>query len=347
MIVDEQTNTVKTTKKVFVDLLNAQTIAGPKTLTDVLTVALAIPQFRLFEIGAAADEGKWRLIAVDETLKLQTLNDAESVVASILEVTRTGQVVDVLNIGAASLRHNGSDVIIASGAQNIGGSKTFTDILTLALATPQFRLFETGAAADEGKWRLIAVDETLKLQTLNDAESVVASVLEVTRTGQVVDVLNIGSTNLQHNGAEVIIDTNVASTTAKGIVELATSGEVQTGTDTERAVTPAGLASKLPLLTKVIDILDWNMSTTSNVAVAHGVTFANIRSITALIRNDAANVYTNLMDITTFGSPTGESRITAAATNINLHRQSGGAFDDANYDSTSYNRGWITIMYIA
>lgn len=34
-----------------------------------------------------------------------------------------------------------------------------------------------------------------------------------------------------------------ASTTAKGVVELATSAETQTGSDTTRAVTPAGLAS--------------------------------------------------------------------------------------------------------
>ena len=36
-----------------------------------------------------------------------------------------------------------------------------------------------------------------------------------------------------------------ASTTAKGMVELATNAEVVTGTDTERAVTSAGLSNKL------------------------------------------------------------------------------------------------------
>ena len=37
-----------------------------------------------------------------------------------------------------------------------------------------------------------------------------------------------------------------ASLTAKGLVELATTGEATTGTDTERAVTPAGLAARTP-----------------------------------------------------------------------------------------------------
>lgn len=36
-----------------------------------------------------------------------------------------------------------------------------------------------------------------------------------------------------------------ASETAKGFIELATNAEVQTGTDNERAVTPAGLQSKV------------------------------------------------------------------------------------------------------
>ena len=42
----------------------------------------------------------------------------------------------------------------------------------------------------------------------------------------------------------------VASETAPGLVELATTAEVQAGTDTTRAVTPATLAAKLPLTTK-------------------------------------------------------------------------------------------------
>lgn len=54
-------------------------------------------------------------------------------------------------------------------------------------------------------------------------------------------------------GNWLLINTNVvsASETAKGVVELATSAEVATGTDTERAVTPAGLAALLGSYSKV------------------------------------------------------------------------------------------------
>lgn len=41
-----------------------------------------------------------------------------------------------------------------------------------------------------------------------------------------------------------------ATTTLAGVVELATNAEVQAGTDTERAVTPAGLASRTATTTR-------------------------------------------------------------------------------------------------
>jgi hypothetical protein len=50
----------------------------------------------------------------------------------------------------------------------------------------------------------------------------------------------IGVTN---SGATITIAANDASSSAKGVVELATTAEADTGTDTARAVTPAGLKS--------------------------------------------------------------------------------------------------------
>ena len=34
------------------------------------------------------------------------------------------------------------------------------------------------------------------------------------------------------------------------------------------------------------------------------------------------------------------------ATNVVLHRLTGGTYDNTFYDSTSYNRGWVVIEYI-
>lgn len=50
--------------------------------------------------------------------------------------------------------------------------------------------------------------------------------------------------------ASMIAGVPDASTTVKGIVELATTGETQTGTDAVRAVTPAGLAARTATTTR-------------------------------------------------------------------------------------------------
>lgn len=47
-------------------------------------------------------------------------------------------------------------------------------------------------------------------------------------------------------GADLTLDVSTATTAAEGVVELATDAETQTGTDTERAVTPAGLRADIP-----------------------------------------------------------------------------------------------------
>ena len=98
------------------------------------------------------------------------------------------------------------------------------------------------------------------------------------------------------------------------------------------------------LYTKVIDIGDWNMDSTSLISVAHGVTAANIRSINALIRNDANTSY---YDFAATDANTASRYILSQSTNIVISRALGGTFDQTSFDSTGYNRGWITIQYTA
>lgn len=141
-----------------------------------------------------------------------------------------------------------------------------------------------------------------------------------------------------------------ATTTVRGTLETATSPETILGSSTQLAVTPEGLKDTLDdklgdiLKTKVLDIGDWNMDTTVTKNVAHGLTFANIRSIRVLIRNDANTARYSFTDINVGG--TTYQAVTADATNISMFRETGGIYDSANYDSTSYNRGWIIIEYV-
>jgi len=92
---------------------------------------------------------------------------------------------------------------------------------------------------------------------------------------------------------------------------------------------------------KVIEIGDWNMDSTESVNIAPGVTVGNIRNVTVLINMDGGD-YRYPLDILAAGYWT--MRLT---TGIRLERIAGGFFDSTNFDSTSYNRGWIVIEYEA
>jgi hypothetical protein len=98
---------------------------------------------------------------------------------------------------------------------------------------------------------------------------------------------------------------------------------------------------------KIIDMGDWAMPTTASILVVHGLTATKIRSVQAVIRNDtdttrypvtpgpistAAEVNAYIYDI--------------SATDIQLLRKTAGVFDTTAFDSTSYNRGWVTITYV-
>lgn len=106
----------------------------------------------------------------------------------------------------------------------------------------------------------------------------------------------------------------------------------------------AWVANHSTYLTTVIQIGDWNMDSTASVNVAHGLTLSKIRTIEVKIRDDsAAGVYPiDIADLTT-GLTDGNCQ--ANATNIVIARRTGGLFDSASYDSTGYNRGWITIYH--
>lgn len=135
-----------------------------------------------------------------------------------------------------------------------------------------------------------------------------------------------------------------ASTTNKGVVEKATPTERNAGAtdkfiDSELLIGVSGGLSR-----KVIPIGDWNMDTTDSVAIAHGLTLSNIRRINGIIRRDDDSTY---YDGTYRGSSDEPGcRFFADATNINIGRYQTGFFDNSNFDSTSFNRGWIVIDYI-
>lgn len=134
------------------------------------------------------------------------------------------------------------------------------------------------------------------------------------------------------SGTAFLDEDDMASDSSTSISsQQAIKAHVETSIDTKVA----------GLNTKIIDIGDWNMDTTASVNVAHGLTLSKIRTVQIMIRNDAATLSQGIEGPAT----SVDGNWQATATNIVPVRTAGGYFDSVNFDSTSYNRGWITIQY--
>ena len=100
------------------------------------------------------------------------------------------------------------------------------------------------------------------------------------------------------------------------------------------------------LLTKGINIGDWDMDADAGASVAHGLTLANIRRISVMIRNDTGG--TDLQYPLDWANTSGvvQGSVLLGTVNVVLSRLASGTFDTTAFNATSYNRGWITIDYI-
>ena len=93
----------------------------------------------------------------------------------------------------------------------------------------------------------------------------------------------------------------------------------------------------IPTREKIINIGDWDMDATDFVNVAHGLSIASIRSWSVTIISDSSGTFRNLTEA---------GFLSIGSTNVNLNRDFGGVFDSTGYDSTSFNRGYISIRYV-
>ena len=122
-----------------------------------------------------------------------------------------------------ALRYNPSTGTLLVPNLSVAGTTTTVDTVTMEASNAI--IFE-GATADSNETTLTITDPTAdRTITLPDATGTVALTSDITGT----------------NSGTNTGDEPDASTSVKGIVELATTGETTTGTDATRAVTPDGL----------------------------------------------------------------------------------------------------------
>ena len=94
------------------------------------------------------------------------------------------------------------------------------------------------------------------------------------------------------NGSAWVNATPAGSTTVQGLLELATSAETQTGSDTDRAVTPAGLQSKVSDST----------STTSSTTIASSTAVKSAYDLANAALPKSGGTVTGNLEIGTTGS---------------------------------------------
>ena len=145
------------------------------------------------------------------------------------------------------------------------------------------------------------------------------------------------------NGSTKVSQDPASKDQASGIPSLDSNSVVTQPAPSVREASGSNLKFKL------IDIGDWNMDTTAIVTVADGITPANRRLISAFIREDGGGppVYPltpGLVNAAGYQGRIYVSNVTPA--NLVLERETGGTFDSAVFDSTSYNRGYVLVGYI-
>lgn len=130
--------------------------------------------------------------------------------------------------------------------------------------------------------------------------------------------------------------------------QLATSKAINDLSLTKLSINRFNVESLTPsLIVKQIEIGDWNMTALFGFNIPHLISDAvnRIRSISVSIRRDDESSATDLTVANGVTFDTVEGRIAWTSTTIFLSIPIGGFFDSTDFNSTSFNRGWILITY--
>lgn len=246
--------------------------------------------------------------------------------------------------------------------EDVTGGSTFSELpRTQVPATGQYRVdydaltyYGTGrvefAAADVGKKVLVSyygTGWTVK-NHYPMGQTTIPTNLEVTEDVDVDGNLTLTGDNTGKGDLSVAGDADIIGALE---VDGGITGDLVGNADTadiadgiKETGTGAGV-----LHFKIIEIGDWDMDATSYINIPDELIYSKIRTIHVEIRNDA-DTDMSPIDYNYYGTANcGGYRIEIRegnATSIILSRTADKKFDSMDYNSTSYNRGYITIGYI-
>jgi hypothetical protein len=158
-----------------------------------------------------------------------------------------------------------------------------------------------------------------------DAINAVVAELDNLVTGAGLSIIPGDSTQVL-DSVQALIDATIPTKYAKGVMDQGSGG--------------------LSISRKVLEIGDWNMDSTTSKSVAHGLDSTKILSVSVWVRNDADTARYPLDWINSLLPATNlYTTKYISSTDVVMQTSTGSPFDNANFDATSYNRGWILIEY--
>jgi hypothetical protein len=161
------------------------------------------------------------------------------------------------------------------------------------------------------------------------------------------DVFNaalVAGTALTATIAEINTACDGATATA---AEINTACDGVTTTAAEINKSSDGIGVTIPRQ-KVIEIGDWNLDSSVIVNVSHGLSASKIIGVTGIIRNDLDTQRYTISQVNEISEyDTIGVAFSYIGSFIQIGRQAGSpTFDTADFDSTSYNRGWLIVSYL-
>lgn len=251
--------------------------------------------------------------------------------------TITAQVVLPANVTLKFL--DGTNLLcatnIATSVLKLGSNPIIEGVLNIVLS-------QTGTTA-----KAVEIDgdnATGKINVENSSTGTLTTAyyINANKTGNKIDGF------IQNTGGGTITNDYIdSSTETSNYLNLVNNSDDNIKTVTGIIISSGGIQTDGVniLKTKIIDIGNWNMDSTASIGVAHGLIYGNIRAVTALIRSDADTTHYDIDYANESGTGDNGSRVNSL--NVVLIRRTGGFFDQVDFDAGSYNRGWITITYIA
>ena len=261
-------------------------VAGTTTTVDTVTMEAA--NAIIFE-GATADGNETTLSIVDPTgdHTQYLINQGGYIpvlaAATTTAITSTPAELNLLD-GVSGGTVSASLAVVVDGNKDIGSFRNVTLTGELDAATGDF----SGDVDVDGTLEADAI--TIGGTAIGSIYSPVAGHASIATVGTITsgtwaatDVgIAHGGTGASTASAAFTALKQDASATATGVVELATAAEVQTGTDTARAVTPDTLAAKSVIATIATASVD---SSELSAVINHALGTTNLH-VTAQLKNE-------------------------------------------------------------